>query len=176
MNIVLTPEDIIRRCLWSEYKKFILKDKNEKEIEEIIKKNQPFSLSENDAYVIGFIKIIETINLIHRFKIHINEVLEVKSTIQEVPINEDENNKEKKVLINKSVMLNECITFKDRFPHYYNADSDFNKAVEEVNEFVNLKYQEIDKLETVVLTKIMNGQTKKVTYLYSNKVSKLFKM
>ena len=174
MNIVLTPEDVIRRCLWTEYKKFILKDKPEKEIEEIIQKNQPFSLTEEDAYVIGLIKIVETINLVHRFKLHMNEILDVKSTIQDVPI--DEINKEKKVLINKSVMLNECITFKDRFPHYYNKDTDFNKAVEEVNEFINQKYQEIDKLETVTLTKIMNGQTKKVTYLFSNKVNRLFKM
>jgi prefoldin subunit 5 len=173
MIITLTPEDIIRRCLWSEFKKFVLKGKNEKEIETIITKNQPFSLSENDAYVIGLLKIIETNDLVHMFKRHMNDVLTVKSTIQDTSAETDD--KEKSVLINKASVVNECITYKERFPIAYKSDKEFNKQVEKAVKYVNKKYEEIDKLETIVLTKIINGQSKKVTYLFSNNVSKLFK-
>ena len=38
MIITLTPEDIIKRCLWLEFKKFVLKNKTEKEIEQIVQK------------------------------------------------------------------------------------------------------------------------------------------
>lgn len=173
MIITLTPEEIIKRCLWIEYKKFILKNKSEQELEQIVQKNLPFSINENDAYVIGLLKVIETTNLIHRFKQHINENLDVKSTIQEVIEDEQKN---KRVLINKSAILHECMSFKDRFPIYYIIDKDFTKSVVELNEFITTKYQELDKLEIIVLTKLVNGQNKKITYLYSNNVSKLFKV
>ena len=37
MIITLTIDDIFRRCLWSDYKRFVLKDKNEQEIQDIVK-------------------------------------------------------------------------------------------------------------------------------------------
>jgi hypothetical protein len=169
MIITITPEDIIRRCLWSEFRKFIFKTKNETEISELIEKNQPFSLTENDAFVIGLLKVVETENLLHRFKLHITETLEIKSSLQEIG-----ENKDKKVMINKSTIMYECISFKERFPYQFDKDIYFNKNVEELIEYINRKYQELDKLETTTLNKIINGQTKKVIYLSSNQVKKLF--
>ena len=63
MQIIISPNDIIQRCLWDKYKKFCLHEKDEKEIEKIIESNKPVSLNENDAYVIGLLKVIETDNL-----------------------------------------------------------------------------------------------------------------
>jgi hypothetical protein len=173
MIITLTPEDVIKRCLWLEYKKFVLKDKNEKEIEELVKKNEPFTLNEEDAYVIGLLKIVETDNLVHRFKLHINNLLEDRSTVQEIKKNKKS---EKRVLINKSILLRECLSFKDRFPHYYLADKMYQKNIEELKTYVNDKYKKLEKLETVVLTLNIGGQSKKITYLFSNEVSKLVKL
>lgn len=169
MIITVTPEDVIRRGLWLEFKKFCLKIKDEAEIQKLITKNQPFNLSEEDAYVVGLLKVVETDNLVHVFKKYMNEVIEVRSTIQEVK-------KEKKVLINKSTLLKECITYKDRFPHYYHADLVFKKAIEELNVYVNQKYKEFDALESIVLQKNVQGQMKKMTYVYSSNVNKLIKI
>jgi hypothetical protein len=57
MQIIVTPNDIIQRCLWDKYKRFCLHDNNEEEIKNIVEANKPVSLSENDAYVIGLLKI-----------------------------------------------------------------------------------------------------------------------
>ena len=35
MIITIKPDDIIKRCLWSDYKKFVLKGKTEEEILEL---------------------------------------------------------------------------------------------------------------------------------------------
>ena len=41
MQIIITPEDIIKRCLWLEYKRFCLKDKDDGETKKIIEENKP---------------------------------------------------------------------------------------------------------------------------------------
>lgn len=169
MIITITPEDLIKRCIWNNYKKFILKDYSEKEIEKMILNNEPFSLSEDDAYVIGLLKVVETDNLIHRFKEVINEVIHIKSTIQKV-------GNGKKVLINKSSLLKECLSFKNHFPTYYNKDKNFMNKIQEVNKYINKKIKEIDNLEIIELEKTIKNKKKKITYLYSSRVSKLFKL
>jgi hypothetical protein len=165
MLIRITPEDIIKRCLWNEYKLFVLKDSSEKNIEEIILKNEEITLSENDAYVIGLLKIVETDNLIHRFKQHINEVLKEKSTIEEVE-------KEKKILISKASIFKDIISYKDRFPIYYKPDLYYQKKIDDLKELINRKLKEMDILETVAIQK----KDKKITYIYSAAISKLFKI
>jgi hypothetical protein len=81
MQILITPDDIIKRCLWSEYKRFCLKEKNEDEIKKLIEENNPILLKEEDAYVIGLLKVVETPNIVHRFKEHMYDVLKIKSNI-----------------------------------------------------------------------------------------------
>ena len=165
MVIRITPEDIIRRCLWNEYKYFVLKDISEREIEQIITDNQQVIISEDDAYVIGLLKIVETDNLIHRFKQHINEVLKEKSTIEEV-------DGEKKVLISKASVLRDIISYKDRFPIYYKPDISYSNKIEDLKDLINKKLKTIDELETVSILK----KEKKITYVYSASISKLFKI
>jgi hypothetical protein len=169
MILTLTPEDIIKRCLWNNYKRFILNDKSNEEIVKIVENNEPFSLSENDAYVIGLLKVVETDNLIHRFKEIINEVIQIKSTIQKV----DES---KHVLINKSTILKECISFKNNFPENYTQDDAFKSAINDVTQYINKKVKEVDKLETIEIMKNISGNQKKITYIQSSKIHKLFKV
>ena len=77
MQIIVTPNDIIQRCLWDKYKRFCLHDKNEEEIKNVVESNKPISLNENDAYVIGLLKIIETDNLVHRFNDDVFDFLQI---------------------------------------------------------------------------------------------------
>jgi hypothetical protein len=158
MIITITPDDLIKRCLWTEYKRFCLKDKNDEELSKIVNENSPVKLTEEDAYVIGFIKIIETENLIHRFNIELEDILRVKSTIQE-----------DMVLINKSSALRFVLEFKDRFPVYYKPNDIYKKAIDELFIYVNEKYKEINALKTYnVLVK-----QKMITYVRSQDVKKI---
>lgn len=168
MIITINPSDIIKRCLWANYKKFILKDYSEKEIEKIVEEDKPFSLSEEDAYVIGLLKVVETDNLIHRFKEYINEKIDRKSTIHKI-------DNERNVLINKSSIKNDCLNFKNNFPEYFN-DKEINDEIKKVNEYINKKIKELDNLNIIEITKNINNQSKNIPYLKSKEVNKMFKL
>jgi hypothetical protein len=160
MQILITPEDIIKRCLFTKYKKFVLKDMKNFEIDEWIEDNKPEVISENDAYVIGLLKTIETDNLIHRFRLFIEDFLKVKSTI-----NND------KVIINKSALLKEIIEFKDMFPISYVADKEYQVKIDDMKKFVVEIYEKVDKLEIIEI--MMHDKT--FTYILSSDIQKMIK-
>lgn len=164
MQILVQPSDLIIRCLWDTYKKFCLKHKTEDDITEIIDKNEITVISEEDAYVIGLIRIVQTDNLIHRFNIDIDDVLKVRSTI--VDIDDD-----KKVVINKPTILREINSFKNKFPIQYKPNKDFKKGIEDLLVYIDKVYSEVDKLEVydiMIKEKIQ-------TFVLSNKVKKIIK-
>jgi len=164
MQIIVTPEDIIKRCLFDKYKFFVLKKMTEDDIRVHVEENKPTVISENDAYVIGLLRIVETENIVHRFNIDIDEILKIKSNIHEV-------DGEKKVLIVKSVLLKDVLQFKDKFPEYYSPDIRYKKGIEEVLTYINNLYKEFDKLETIVL----NIKEKNITFVASADVKKVLK-
>jgi hypothetical protein len=137
MQILVTPEDIIKRCLWLEYKRFCLKNKNDNEIKLIIEENKPVVLSEEDAYVIGLLKIVETPNLSHRLKEHILETLKIRSNIF--------NNK---LYIIKSIALKEISYFVNRFPDEFKAPFEYKTGIDELKDFSDKIYNKVDKLST----------------------------
>ena len=158
MIITITPEDIIRRCLWSEYKRFTLRDKTEQEIQLLVKENKPMVLTEDDGYAIGLLKVIETDNLTHRFIVHIKEMLNIKSTIFE-----------KNVYISVRIIENELENFKKRFPDYWNADTTYEKSIKSLNEFI-CKLQEQIKTFEIFEFKV---KEKKVRYFQSKDIKKM---
>ena len=159
MDIVVKPEDLIKRCLWSKYKKFVLKSKTESEINIIIQENTPVIIKENDAYVIGLLKVVETENITHRFKMHMQDFLKIKSTI-----NND------KVMINKSSLLKEMIEFKDMFPDAYKPDRIYQEAIDEMKTYVVAVYTQIEKLSII---EIPMRDNKIYTFVLSNDVNKI---
>lgn len=134
MIITVLIDDIIKRALWSDYKRFVLKNKSEDEIKNIVKENKPVTLSENDAYAIGLLKIIETDNLIHRFSNHMKEIINIKSTIFD-----------KNIYISVKIIENELELFKKRFPEYWDSDTIYNNAIVDLN-------NHIDKLMSILNT------------------------
>ena len=156
MQILITPEDIIKRCLWLNYKRFCLKDeKNEEELRKIIEENNPVVLKEDDAFVIGLLKIVETPNLVHCLKTHMEEVLRDRSNIF--------NNK---LFIIKSVALKEISQYVQRFPEGFKASFEYKKGIEDLKVFSEKIYAEVDKLPTQTF---QNGD-KTYTYISSNNV------
>ena len=138
MQIIVTPNDIIQRCLWDKYKRFILYEKTEEEIKKVVDENKPFSLSEEDAYAIGLLRIIETDNLVHRFNENILDVLQIKSNIIK-----DE------LYINKTTMTREISTYMNKFPEYYKAPFNYKQAIEELKTYIEVVDKEISKLEII---------------------------
>ena len=158
MIITVTMEDIIKRCLWSDYKRFVLKDKSEQEIQLIIKENKPIVLTENDAYAIGLLKIIETNNLIHRFKVHMKEMINIKSTIFD-----------RNVFLSVKIVENELESFKKRFPESWVADSVYETSISNlITHIVELQY--LIKTFEVHEFKIKD---KKVRYFSSKDIKKM---
>lgn len=158
MILTVTIEDIIKRCLWSDYKRFVLKDKSEQEIQKLIKENKPLILSENDAYAIGLLKCIETDNLIHRFTIHMKDMINIKSTIFD-----------KNVFIAVKIIENELESFRKRFPDYWVADSVYEKSIIELNLHITKLQNSIKTFEIFEF----NIKDKKVRYFSSKDIKKM---
>lgn len=158
MIITVTPEDIIKRCLWSDYKRFVLKNQTEEEIKQIIDENKPIILSENDAYVIGLLKVIETDNLIHRFIVHMKDVINIKSNIFD-----------KNVYLSVRIVENELDNFKKRFPEYWEANSVYEKSISELVEFINNLKKLVGELEIFEF----NIKDRKVKYYQSKDIKKI---
>ena len=158
MVILLNIEDLIRRCLWSDFKRFVLKDKSDQEIQLIVKENKQIVLTENDAYAIGLLKVIETDNLVHRFIVHMKEMINIKSTIFD-----------KNVYMSVKIVENELESFKKRFPEYWVADAVYEKSIEELNTHIT-KLQALIKTFEIFEFKIKD---KKVRYFQSKDIKKM---
>ncbi len=138
MQIIVTPNDIIQRCLWDKYKKFIIYEKNEDDFKKIVEENKPFSLSEEDAYVIGLLKIIETDNLVHRFNENILDILQIKSNVID-----DE------LYINKTIITKEVSAYISKFPEYYKPPFNYRQAIDELKKYIETVDKEIGELEII---------------------------
>ena len=158
MILTVQPSDLIKRCLWNEYKKYCLVEQNEENINNIIIEDKPFTLSEEDAYVIGLLKVVETDNLIHRFKSYIEDLLKVRSNLFD-----------NKLYINRNIILNEVKTFKDRFPSAFKPNFIYRKSIDELLIFIDNVYEKLENLETH--SKIIND--KNYVFLLSNKVKNI---
>lgn len=153
MQIIVTPNDIIQRCLWDKYKKFCLHEKDEKEIEKIVENNKPISLNENDAYVIGLLKVIDTDNFVHRFNEDIIDYLQIKSSI----VNDD-------LYINKSSISKFINTYLDKFPVYYKPNMNYKNGIDDLINYVSAIQNNIEKIEAIPIK-----NKDKVFYYYMSK-------
>jgi len=160
MKILIRPEDIIKRALFTKFKKFVLKGMNKKSISDLIIENEYVEMTENDAYVIGLLRVIETINLVHCFRLEIEEFVKLKTTI-----NKD------RVIINKSSLLKEVSEFKDRFPEAFKPDLVWSKAIDDLVVFVDVVFEQISALDVVEI----EYKEKTYTYVYSKQVNKILK-
>lgn len=139
MKIFITPEEIVRLCLWDLYSYYIVG--SEKESEKILKENKEIELSEKDAYVIGFLKTMESENLIHKFNLYITDYLTTRSV------------KEKEgVYIRKKTIESAIEKFLSKFPSYWEPSSLFKQSLEELKVYVEKFSNALEKMETVKYT------------------------
>jgi hypothetical protein len=139
MKILITPEDIVKRCLWDSYTYYIVG--SEKEAEKLLKENAEFELSERDAIVIGLLKVMETDNLIHRFNDYLTHFLTVRSV----------KDKESFLIKKKSLEAN-IDKFLDKFPDYWTPNTFYTSSLKDLVEYIDNLRDEIEKLDIIKLT------------------------
>lgn len=158
MQIKVTPEDLIRRCVWDNYVYYILG--SDKEGQKLLESNEEFEISERDALVIGLLRVIETDNLIHKFNTYITEFLTNKTKKEEDLL-----------LVNKKSFDSAVDKFLNKFPDYWEPSTRWVSSLKELVDYIDNFKSEIDKLE---IHKIVD---KNMTFeLYpSNSIKKLLK-
>lgn len=139
MKILITPEDIVKRCLWDSYTYYVVG--SEKEAEKLLKENTEFELSEREAIVIGLLKVMETDNLIHRFNDYLTHFLTVRSV----------KDKESFLIKKKSLEAN-IDKFLDKFPDYWTPASNYTVALKDLVEYIDNLRDGIEKLDIIKLT------------------------
>ena len=150
MTINIYPEDIVRRCLWDTYVYYVIGG-SEKEAERVLKENKEIAMSEQDALVIGLLKVIETDNLIFKFNTYVAELLSNRSS----KVNEY-------LLIRKKTFDSAIEKFVDKFPDYWVPGLDYLHSLKELVEYVESMKVEVEKLE---IHKVVD---KNVTYEFYN--------
>ena len=124
MNIKVTPEDLVRRCLWDHYVYYVVG--SDKEGERILKENKEFEMSEREALVVGLLKVIETDNLIHKFNSYLVDFLANKSI-----------NNNNQVLIRKKALEIFVDKFLDKFPDYWIPNSVYKQSLSELVDYID---------------------------------------
>lgn len=160
MKITITPEEIIKRCLWDTYVYYVVG--SEKEAERMLKENAEIEVSERDALVMGLLKIVETTNLIHRFNTHVTEFLTNKSI---------KDPKKDGLLIRKKTLDLAIDKFLDKFPDYWEPGAAWVNSLKDLVIYIDAMKVLVEKLE---ITQI---EDKNVVYEFynSNAVKKLLK-
>jgi hypothetical protein len=156
MKIVIKPSDIIKRGLWDTYVYYVVG--SEKESEKLLLEDKEFELSERNGIIIGLLKVMETDNLIHRFNDYFIHFLNIKSMKDG-----DE------ILIKKKFVELAILNFKEKFPTYWNCETNWKFALKDLDNYINELNSKIEKLELLTLN------IKNITYefYYSNNVRKL---
>ena len=159
MTINIYPEDILKRCLWDTYVYYVIGG-SDKEAERILKENKEIAMSEQDALVIGLLKVIETDNLIFKFNTYVAELLSNRSS----KVNEY-------LLIRKKTFDSAVEKFVDKFPDYWVPGLSYVHSLKELVEYVEAMKVEVEKLE---IHKVVD---KNVTYEFYNSaiIKKLLK-
>ena len=160
MKILITPEDIIKRCLWTNYKKFALKNKNKAQLIEIVEKNELTTINEKDAFVVGLLKVIETDDLVHRFRLNIEEFVKIKTTVNK-----------NRVIISKSALLKEINEFILQFPEYYKTTDYYQSKIDAMKEFALKLIDDVNSLEIIEIL----FKEKNFIFVNSKDINKLIK-
>ena len=158
MKITITPEDLVRRCLWDHFVYYILgSDKN---AEIMLNENKELELSEKDALVIGQSKTIETDNLIHKFNTYVVDFLTNKSI-----------NNSNQVLIRKKALEISVDKFLDKFPDYWIPNTIYKKSLSELVDYLEDFKIKLEKLDVQKVT----DQFGTYEFFVSNNVKKLLR-
>jgi hypothetical protein len=157
MKILVTADDLVKRCVWDSYVYYIVG--SDKDAQQILIENKEIEISEKDALVIGLLKIVETDNLVHKFNTYIVDLLSNKSI------------KEKDLLIKKKLFDASVDKFMNKFPNYWNPPTNWKVSIEQLTEYIENIKNQTSRLEVYQITDNNNIYE----FYYTNNVKKLLK-
>ena len=138
MKILITPSDLIKRFVWDQYVEYVLDGKNTADINKIIKDDEEFEISEDDAFVIGLTNVVYTTEVIYKFKQFLREILDNKYFEQD-----------NRLYINKQFLLNSIQDFKNKIPKGWISDD--NRLNEELTQLPDV-YTAFEKGVNALIT------------------------
>lgn len=138
MKILITPSDLIKRFVWDQYVEYVLDGKNTADINKIIKDDEEFEISEDDAFVIGLTNVVYTTEVIYKFKQFLREILDNKNFEQD-----------NRLYINKQFLLNSIQDFKNKIPKGWISDD--NRLNEELTQLPDV-YTAFEKGVNALIT------------------------
>ena len=163
MKIIMTPEDIVKRCLWDNYVYYILG--SAKEGERVLKENKEIEISEKDAFVVGLLKIMETENLIHRFNMNVAEFIINKSSV-------DKKSDGSQIIILRKRALDTMVDkYLDKFPDYWTPDKMYASNLKDLVAHIDQFKEKLEGLE-IYTTEVQNFIN---DYYYVKPIKKLLK-
>ena len=158
MKIIVSGEDLVKRCLWDSYVYYVVG--SEKEAEKIFNEGSEFEISERDALVIGLLKVIETDNLIHKFNMYLTDFLTNKSV-----------SGGRDLIIKKKTLETGIDKFYDKFPSYWNPELSWKRGLDNLKVYLDELKLNIEELEVQKIT----DQFGTHEYIHSNSIKKLLK-
>jgi hypothetical protein len=163
MKIIMTPEDIVKRCLWDSYVYYVLS--SAKEGERLLIENEEIEISEKDAFVMGLLKVMETENLIHRFNMNVAEFIINKSSV-------DKTDDDKQIIILRKRALDHMVEkYLDKFPDYWTPDKMYSSNLKDLVGHVEKFKENLTGLK-IYTTEVQNFVN---DYYYVKAIKKLLK-
>ena len=117
---------------------YVLDGKNTADINKIIKDDEEFEISEDDAFVIGLTNVVYTTEVIYKFKQFLREILDNKNFEQD-----------NRLYINKQFLLNSIQDFKNKIPKGWISDD--NRLNEELTQLPDV-YTAFEKGVNALIT------------------------
>ena len=148
MKIIVTPQDLIERCLWSDYEQYAIRHLTAEQRNTLIRENKEFEINERDAFVCRLLRCIYTDNLVHKLNEFILNIVDLKSIIEPgdwTPVDDASITgggffASRKQLINKETLLSNIDRFRKFFPAAYTPDLVWANALAEMEDYaVGLK-------------------------------------
>ena len=185
MKILITPKDLIERCLWTDYSNYILRNISTDDKNKMIKENLEINLDEKDAYVIGLLAVVYTDHLIFKMNNFLNQILEHKSfggkkkkmTDNDNDLNNENNDDEtdevvdkNQRFISKDTLLQNIDDFIKEFPESYQPDEHWKYQLKEVEKYSKELMSKVNKLKTISIQNCPCVKIKDVKSLYYHKI------
>jgi hypothetical protein len=160
MILSIKPSDLIKRFIWDKYQHFCLQHLSYNDINNLIKTDKEFIISEEDAFVIGLTNVIYTDNVIYKLKQHMKEVLENKSFDEKETLtnvnedSEDDTYVSIRLMVNKQLMIDSAKEFLNKIPaawDYSKESNKFNTQLESIPKIISVFVDKIEKLPISVI-------------------------
>lgn len=156
MKILVKPSDLIKRFVWDKYEYYCMQGVSKDSIKQLIENDEEFELLEKDAFVIGFLCVIYTDQVIYKFKQFLLDNLNNKNFEHE----------DGRLWTNRQILTEAVQTFKNKIPtDWVSDDLEFNYQLKQLSNIYDTFITSLENLDTLIIQEwpcVKCGQVKKL--------------